>query len=251
MLRLRNIEAYYESIYALKGLSLDVQEKDITCLLGPNGAGKSTVLKTIMGFVEPEKGTIEYMGQSIETKSPDRMVKMGVALVPEGREIFYELTVKENLWMGAYTRIEKNGLEQDWERIINYFPVLKGRLSQKAGTLSGGEQQMLAIQRALMSQPKLLLLDEPSLGLAPLLTKHIFEVIKNINDHNTTIFLVEQNAVTAFSISRFGYIIENGRIVLEGEVQDLMDDEDVKEFYLGIKETVRGYKRWKKRKRWR
>lgn len=251
MLKLRNIETYYESIYALKGLSLDVPKGSITCLLGPNGAGKSTVLKTVMGFVEPEKGTIDFMGNRIEKASPPKMVRMGVSLVPEGREIFYDLSVKENLWMGAFIRKDKDKLKQDWQKIISYFPELKNKMSQTAGTLSGGEQQMLAIQRALMCQPKLLLFDEPSLGLAPLLTERIFEVIKTIKQEGVTILLVEQNAKMAFSVSDFGYIIENGRIVLDGPIKDLLEDEDVKEFYLGIKKTVRGYKRWKKRKRWR
>jgi branched-chain amino acid transport system ATP-binding protein len=251
MLKLRNIETYYESIYALKGLSLDVQRGDITCLLGPNGAGKSTVLKTVMGLVEPEKGTIDFIGKRIEKASPQKMLGMGMSLVPEGREIFYDLTVKENLWMGGFLRKDKENLRQDWQKVIDYFPELKNRMSQTAGTLSGGEQQMLAIQRALMSRPKLLLFDEPSLGLAPLLTERIFEVIKTINEEEVTVLLVEQNAKMAFSVSDFGYIIENGRIVLDGLVEHLLEDEDIKEFYLGIKETVRGTKRWKKRKRWR
>lgn len=252
MLSLKNMEAYYESVYAVKGLSLDVEEKSITCLLGPNGAGKSTTLKCILGFVEPTKGTVEFLGRRIDGKEPDEIMRMGIFLVPEGREIFYELTVKENLWMGSYTRKDKVQISHDLETVFEYFPRVRERLDQKGGTLSGGEQQMLAIGRALMSRPRLLLLDEPSLGLAPQTAKNIFRIIKDINQKdNTTILLVEQNTTMAFSISDFGYIVENGRIVLDGRVEELKEDEDVKEFYLGIKETVRGYKRWKKRKRWR
>jgi len=253
LLQVRNIETYYGPIMAIKGVSLDVEEGDIVTILGANGAGKSTILKTISGVMDPEKGTIEFMDQRIDGMSPDKIVRMGITQVPEGREIFHDLTVKENLMMGAYLRKDRSETQEDLEIVHDYFPVLKARSSQLGGNMSGGEQQMLAIGRAIMATPKLLLLDEPSLGLAPFLVKEIFEIIKRVNDEQkTTILLVEQNALIALSLARMGYVLELGRIVKEDTCKELMENEDVKEFYLGVKEeSIRGSKRWKRKKKWR
>lgn len=253
LLQVRNIETYYGPIMAIKGVSLDVEEGDIVTILGANGAGKSTILKTISGVMDPEKGTIEFMDQRIDGMSPDKIVRMGITQVPEGREIFHDLTVKENLMMGAYLRKDRSETQEDLEIVHDYFPVLKARGSQLGGNMSGGEQQMLAIGRAIMATPKLLLLDEPSLGLAPFLVKEIFEIIKRVNDEQkTTILLVEQNALIALSLARIGYVLELGRIVKEDTCKELMENEDVKEFYLGVKEeSIRGSKRWKRKKKWR
>jgi len=253
LLQVRNIETYYGPIMAIKGVSLDVEEGDIVTILGANGAGKSTILKTISGVMDPEKGTIEFMDQRIDRMSPDKIVRMGITQVPEGREIFHDLTVKENLMMGAYLRKDRPETQKDLEIVHDYFPVLKARSSQLGGNMSGGEQQMLAIGRAIMAKPKLLLLDEPSLGLAPFLVKEIFEIIKRVNDEQkTTMLLVEQNALIALSLARIGYVLELGRIVKEDTCKELMENEDVKEFYLGLKEeSIRGSKRWKRKKKWR
>ena len=253
LLQVRNIETYYGPIMAIKGVSLDVEEGDIVTILGANGAGKSTILKTISGVMDPEKGTIEFMDQRIDGMSPDKIVRMGITQVPEGREIFHDLTVKENLMMGAYLRKDRSETQKDLEIVHDYFPVLKARGSQLGGNMSGGEQQMLAIGRAIMAKPKLLLLDEPSLGLAPFLVKEIFKIIKRVNDEQkTTILLVEQNALIALSLARIGYVLELGRIVKEDTCKELMENEDVKEFYLGLKEeSIRGSKRWKRKKKWR
>ncbi len=253
LLQVRNIETYYGPIMAIKGVSLDVEEGDIVTILGANGAGKSTILKTISGVMDPEKGTIEFMDQRIDGMNPDKIVRMGITQVPEGREIFHDLTVKENLMMGAYLRKDRSETQEDLEIVHDYFPVLKARSSQLGGNMSGGEQQMLAIGRAIMATPKLLLLDEPSLGLAPFLVKEIFEIIKRVNDEQkTTILLVEQNALIALSLARMGYVLELGRIVKEDTCKELMENEDVKEFYLGVKEeSIRGSKRWKRKKKWR
>mmetsp|Transcript_4383 Transcript_4383/g.2508 ORF Transcript_4383/g.2508 Transcript_4383/m.2508 type:complete len:209 (-) Transcript_4383:385-1011(-) len=208
-----------------------------------------------MGLIkdQPDKGTIEYMGQQIDDKDTEEIVRMGISYVPEGREVFEELTVKENLLMGAYTRNDRIGIEKDFELVYGYFPVLKERFNQWAGTLSGGEQQMLAIGRAVMSRPKLLLLDEPSLGLSPILVKEIFDIIKTINQEGVTILLVEQNARMALAVSNVGLILENGRFVMKGSSKDLIKDKDVREFYMGIRSeaSAKGYQRWKRKKTWR
>ena len=253
LLKVRNIETYYGPIMAIKGVSLEVEEKDIVTILGANGAGKTTVLKTISGVMEPEKGTVEFMGKRIERLRPDKIVRMGISHVPEGREVFHDLNTRENLMMGSFLRKDRSGIQKDRETVHNYLPVLKTRASQLAGSLSGGEQQMLAIARGIMARPKILLLDEPSLGLAPVLVKEIFKILKRINDEQkTTMLIVEQNALMALSLARIGYVLEIGRIVMEDTCKELMENEDVKEFYLGIKEEgVRGTKRWKRKKKWR
>jgi branched-chain amino acid transport system ATP-binding protein len=255
LLEIKNIETFYRLIYALRGVSLSLEEGTVTAILGNNGAGKSTILKTVMGLIEdqPDKGTIEFMAKRIDRKDPEQIVRLGISYVPEGREIFDELTVRENLLMGAYTRHDRAGIKQDFKRMYGYFSILEEREGQLAGTLSGGEQQMLAIGRALMNGPKLLFLDEPSLGLSPILVKEIFAIIKRINEDGITVLLVEQNARMALKIAHFGLILENGRFVMKGKAKDLLEDEDVREFYLGVKQTesAKGYQRWKRKKRWR
>jgi branched-chain amino acid transport system ATP-binding protein len=254
MLETKNIEIYYGKIMVVRGLSLFVREGEIRAILGANGAGKTTTLKTIMGYLDdqPEKGTVWFKGERIDGRETEDIVRMGIAYVPEGREVFPELTVRENLMMGAYTRRDRN-VSGDVELVFGYFPVLKQRLKQQAGTLSGGEQQMLAIGRALMSRPALMILDEPSLGLSPLLVTEIFDIIRSINESGTTILLVEQNANKALSVAHHAYIMETGRFVLEGPPEKLLNNEDVQEFYLGIKkeQSVRGEARYKRKKRWR
>jgi branched-chain amino acid transport system ATP-binding protein len=255
LLEIKNIETYYDLVYAIRGASCAVEEGTITAILGANGAGKSTILKSVMGLIEdqPEKGSIDFEGRRIDGRDTEEIVRRGITLVPEGREVFEELTVKENLLMGAYTRGDRNGIGQDFERVFHHFPILEKRVSQWAGTLSGGEQQMLAMGRALMSRPKLLLLDEPSLGLSPLLVKEIFRIIKTLNAEGVTILLVEQNARMALGISHTGLILENGRFVMKGRACDLLQDKDVKEFYMGVRseESVKGFQRWKRKKTWR
>ncbi|MBM4325831.1 MAG: ABC transporter ATP-binding protein [Deltaproteobacteria bacterium] len=254
MLETKNIEIYYGKIMVVRGLSLRVERGEIRAILGANGAGKSTTLKTIMGYLDdqPDKGTIWFNGKRIDGLETEQIVPLGIAYVPEGREVFPELTLKENLMMGAYTRRDKS-VSEDLDRVFIYFPLLKERLKQQAGTLSGGEQQMLAIGRALMSKPSLMMMDEPSLGLSPILVTEIFEIVRAINRDGATILLVEQNAHKALSVAHHAYIMETGRIVMEGPPEKLMNDEDVQEFYLGIRkeEAVRGEARYKRKKRWR
>jgi len=254
MLETRNVEIYYGKIMVVRGLSLTVEEGQIRAILGANGAGKSTILKAIMGYLDdqPEKGSIWFKGKRIDGMHTEHIVRLGIAYVPEGREVFPELTLKENLMMGAYTRRD-GAVSEDLDRVFSYFPVLKQRLKQQAGTLSGGEQQMLAIARALMSRPSLMILDEPSLGLSPVLVSQIFDIIRAINEYGTTILLVEQNARKALSVAHHAFIMETGRIVLEGTPEKLMQDEDVQEFYLGMSSetSVKGYQRYKRKKRWR
>ena len=253
LLRLANIETYYGPIMAIRGISLSVTEGSIVTVLGANGAGKTTVLRTISGVADPQKGTVIFQDQEIQKKSPDLVVKLGISHVPEGREVFPFLTVRENLLMGAFLRHDKGVVGEDLERVYSYFPVLSERSNQRAGMLSGGEQQMLAISRALMSRPKLLLLDEPSLGLSPILVSDIFSIIQRINEEEgITILLVEQNARMALELAEYGYVLEVGRIVMEDRCSRLKEKDEIKEFYLGQKEEgVRGQRRWKKKKLWR
>lgn len=243
MLRLSNIEVVYSKIIlVLKGMSLEVPEGKIVALLGSNGAGKSTTLKAISGLLQKEggqvtDGLIEFQGENIKGIDPDRIVKSGIFQCIEGRRVFKHLTVEENLMAGAFTRKDRNNIKNDLERVYHYFPKLKALSMKAAGLLSGGEQQMLAIGRGIMAKPKLLLLDEPSLGIAPLLVKDIFQNIKQINkDEGMSILVVEQNANVALSIADYGYIMENGRIALEGPVESLLANEEVREFYLGMTE---------------
>jgi branched-chain amino acid transport system ATP-binding protein len=253
VLSLKNIETYYGPILAIKGISLEVRAGKIVTILGANGAGKTTILKTISGAMDPQKGKILFLGQEIQKQDPDRIARMGIAHVPEGREVFPLLTVYENLIMGAYGRKDKEDVARDLETVYRYFPILKERLAQQAGLLSGGQQQMLVLGRAMMSRPRLMLLDEPSLGLSPLLVQDIFAIIGRMNrERDMTMLLVEQNANMALQNSHYGYVLENGRIVMENTCEKLMASEDIKEFYMGIKsEGVRGRRRWKKRKTWR
>ena len=232
-LKIDNIETYYGNIYALKGISLEVDYQSIVAVLGANGAGKSTLLRTISGIVAPARGQIEFLGRRINGISSHKIVKLGISQVPEGRELFPELTVRENLMMGAYIRAGASEIVKDLDVVYQYFPILGQRKHQMASTLSGGEQQMLAIGRALMSRPKLLLLDEPSLGLAPLIVEGIYRIIRRINEEGTTILLVEQNANLALSIGRYGYVLETGKVSVSGKSKDLLEDEHVKRAYLG------------------
>ena len=253
MLRLLNVESAYGPIKAIRGVSLQVRKGEIAAVLGSNGAGKSTILKTISGILDPRKGSIEFKGQNITAKDPAFVVQQGLSHVPEGREVFPLLSVNDNLLMGAYTRKDRDGVARDMAQVYTYFPILKERSAQDAGLLSGGQQQMLAISRALMAAPDLILLDEPSLGLSPRLTKEIFEIVVRINrERGTTILLVEQNANMALNAADYGYVLENGRIVMEDTCARLREKEDIKEFYLGMKDAgVRGERRWKKKKTWR
>ena len=253
ILELANIEASYGPVQALRGVTLAVPKGKIVTVLGANGAGKSTILKTISGIIDPRKGQIRFEGVEIQSRDPAWIVRRGISHVPEGREVFPLLTVEENLRMGAYTRGDADGIAQDIDMVFSYFPILKERSRQEAGLLSGGQQQMLAISRALLSRPTLMLMDEPSLGLSPLLTQEIFRIITRINrEKGTTILLVEQNANMALEVADYGYVLEVGRIVMEDTCKRLLEKEDVQEFYLGMKaQGVRGQRRWKKKKQWR
>jgi branched-chain amino acid transport system ATP-binding protein len=262
LLSLNNVEVIYDDvILVLKGMSLEVYEGQIVALLGANGAGKSTTLKAISGLLKGEEGevtdgSISFLGERIDTIDPEKRVKMGIFQVMEGRRVFDDLNVDENLIAGAHTRSSRAEMKQDMETVFAYFPRLIERRDTLAGYLSGGEQQMLAIGRALMARPRLMLLDEPSLGLAPLLVREIFEIIQRINSaEGTTILLVEQNARIALSIADYGYIMENGKIVLDDPIDKLKENEDVKEFYLGLskvgeKKSYRDVKHYRRRKRW-
>lgn len=233
MLKVNEIDVYYGNIQALKGVSLTVEEGEIVTLIGANGAGKTTLLNTLSGLLRPRKGTIEYLGRSIVGRQAQQIVRDGIIHVPEGRRVFANMTVEENLYLGAFLRKDNQGIKRDLDRVYEIFPRLHERRKQQSGTLSGGEQQMLAMGRALMSKPKLLLLDEPSMGLAPILVQTIFDIIQDINSNGTTILLVEQNAHMALSIADRAYVIETGKVVISGTSQQLQDDESVREAYLG------------------
>ncbi len=233
MLSIQDLNVYYGSIHALKGVSLEVNEGEIVTLIGANGAGKSTLLKTLSGLLKPKDGTIHYQDSLISGKPAQSIVKMGVSQVPEGRRVFADMTVEENIELGAYLRKDKGEIGKDLKKVYSIFPRLYERRKQTAGTLSGGEQQMLAMGRAIMARPKLLLLDEPSMGLAPLMVKTIFETVKDISKAGTTILLVEQNAHIALSIADRGYVIETGRVILSGTAAELQASEEVKNAYLG------------------
>ena len=252
LLEVRNVETYYGPIVAIRGVSLSVKDGSIVTVLGANGAGKTTVLKTISGAMSPQKGSVRFNGSEITSQEPDRVARMGIGHVPEGREIFPFLSTEENLMMGAFTRRGKS-IQSDLELIYTYFPQLLENRKLAAGYLSGGQQQMLAIGRALMLSPTLMLLDEPSLGLSPKLVHEIAEIIRTINvDQGVSVLLVEQNAKMALELSDYGYIMENGRVVMEDTCDRLSNATDVQEFYLGMKDKgVRGQRRWKQRKTWR
>jgi branched-chain amino acid transport system ATP-binding protein len=255
LLKIASIETlYYDRIYALRGLSLVVKEKEVFAVLGPNGAGKTTLLKTIAGLLkdQPKKGTIEFMGKRIHRLAPEKISSLGIVYVPEDRGLFRELTLKENLDLGCWGRKDR-GIRDDLQFVFRLFPILKARADQQAETLSGGEQQMLAVARALLRRPKLLMLDEPTLGLAPRVARHVYDALSQISQAGTTILLVEQNAKLALKIADFGYIMESGRIVLEGGAGELQENEDVRELYLGTgKETAspKGWRLYKKRRTW-
>jgi branched-chain amino acid transport system ATP-binding protein len=256
LLKIASIETlYFDRIYALQGLSLEVREGEIFAVLGPNGAGKTTLLKTVAGLLkdQPKKGTIDFGGKKIQRLAPERVASLGIVYVPEDRGLFRELTVAENLDLGCWGRRDKD-LKSDLEEVLELFPILKGRSEQQAETLSGGEQQMLAIARALLRRPRLLMVDEPSLGLAPIMARTVYDALQKISKSGTTILLVEQNARLALSIANYGYIMESGRIVLEGTARELSENEDVQELYLGLGgETAaspKGWRLYKKRRRW-
>ncbi len=254
VLQIDNLESYYGPIMAIRGVSLTVREGQIVTVLGANGAGKTTLLKTVSGVMDPEKGTVRMEGREIQALDPDAIVRRGIVHVPEGREIFPLMSVAENIAMGAYTRTDRSGIAADEDMVYSYFPILKERRAQRAGTLSGGQQQMLAIGRGLMSQPKVMLLDEPSLGLSPLLTQEIFEIIVRLNtEQKVTMMLVEQNAKVALDAADYGYVMELGRIVMDDRAEVLAASKDIQEFYLGVSqnESQRGQRRWKQRKTWR
>jgi len=253
VLKLLNVESSYGPIRAIRGVSLAVEKGRIGTVLGANGAGKSTILKTISGIIDPRKGSVEFAGADITAMDPAEIVRRGLSHVPEGREVFPLLSVHDNLMMGAYTRTDRDAAARDMEIVYGYFPILRERAHQEAGLLSGGQQQMLSISRALMAAPQMILLDEPSLGLSPRLTREIFEIVVRINrERGTTLLLVEQNAHMALNVADYGYVLENGRIVMEDSCERLREKDDIKEFYLGMKEAgARGERRWKRKKTWR
>ena len=252
LLELKNVETYYGPVMAIRGISLEVRARQIVALLGANGAGKTTVLKTISGAMDPQKGTIELDGRPIQGRDPDVIARLGVAHVPEGHEVFPFLSVEDNLRSGAFCRSDDR-IEADLETVYGYFPVLEKKRRQKAAFLSGGQQQMLALGRGLMLDPRIILLDEPSLGLAPKLVGEIAAIIRRINqERGVTILLVEQNARMALAVADYGYLMETGRVVMEDTAERLQQATDVQEFYLGLKDQgVRGRRRWKRRKTWR
>jgi branched-chain amino acid transport system ATP-binding protein len=235
ILRLANVESTYGPITAIRGISLDLMQGQIVTVLGANGAGKTSILKTISGVLDPVKGTVEFEGRKIRSMEPDKVVRLGISHVPEGREVFPFLSVRDNLRMGAYIRKDSKTIASDLEKVFDYFPVLRERQNQIAGQLSGGQQQMLAISRALMSRPKVLLLDEPSLGLSPLLVKEIFTIIRRLNaEEGVSILLVEQNAKMALETAHYGYVLEVGRVVMHDTCANLLQSDQVREFYLGM-----------------
>jgi branched-chain amino acid transport system ATP-binding protein len=252
VLEVRNVETFYGAVMALRGVSLEVRRGQIVTILGANGAGKTTLMRTVSGVLNPEKGQVLLEGREIQSLEPDEIVRRGIAHVPEGREVFPFLSVEENLRMGAYTRSD-DGIGADIEMVYSYFPILKERYRQQAGYLSGGQQQMLAIGRGLMTKPRILLLDEPSLGLSPILVQEIFGIIRRLNaEQGVTMMLVEQNARVALNAAHFGYVMEIGRIVMSGSAEHLLASPDIQEFYLGVQaDSQRGQKRWKRRKTWR
>mgnify|MGYP005860002929 CR=1 FL=1 len=253
LLEVKNLETFYGPIQAIRGVSLTVEKGRVVTVLGANGAGKTTLLKTISGIMAPEKGQILFEGRDIAGWEPHRVVQAGIVHVPEGREVFPLLTVDENLALGAYTRNDRAEIARDRDLVFSYFPILAERRAQEAGTLSGGQQQMLAIGRGLMLRPKLMLLDEPSLGLSPILTQEIFGILRRLNrDEGVTMMLVEQNAAVALDLADDGYVMEIGRIVMAGTAARLAASEDIRNFYLGhAPEGARGERRWKRKKTWR
>lgn len=254
VLEIRNVESYYGPIMAIRGVSLEVKRGEIVTVLGANGAGKTTLMKTVSGVMDPEKGQVIFNGEEIQGMEPHAIVGRGVVHIPEGREVFPLMSVNDNLTLGAYTRSDKAAdVEKDREMVFEYFPILKERRNQEAGFLSGGEQQMLAIGRGLMARPKIMLLDEPSLGLSPILVQEIFEILRRLNEEqNVTMMLVEQNASIALELAHVGYVMEVGRIVMHGSADELMQSEDIQNFYLGVQEEgEREERRWKRKKTWR
>lgn len=253
LLTVHNLETSYGPVMALRGVSLAVPEGQIVTVLGSNGAGKTTLMRTLSGALAPRKGSVRYRSKRIDGLEPDRLVREGIVHVPEGREVFPFMTVAENLRMGAFTRKDRSALAADLDMVHEYFPILAQRRDQEAGTLSGGEQQMLAIARGLMARPSLMLLDEPSLGLSPVLVEEIFAIIRRLNkEQGLTMVLVEQNARAALEVADHGYVLEIGRIVMDGPAERLIASEDIREFYLGkAADSSRGRRRWRKRKTWR